>query len=603
MSAGQESGPEDPQGIPAQSDAVPSEAAPSDEDWANWRSGPGGYSRPVPPSPEPDATPHEEPDPHPEPAAGSLFEPRPSPDPQAPAAPVPPQPHFSHEEPLAYERAKPHAEPGVYERSRRHEEPRAQGSPGGYGTAAPDVPTPRNDPWAYTDPGSVDQSVRGEPMIGSGSPGGESPGRQDPAGHDPSTYRGARPYVGAPDEPSEAADKPHRGIEALGSYDTSKAGEEAVTYHEPGSYQGSGVYDKPAGYPAPAPAPGPSPGPGAGPGLYDEPGSHSGDAPGSTEYGVLGRYNSGLYGPSDDDEPGGYLQQDTGEGPDADDYGDFWRPPSNRGSGVHASRSGPQKVPEPPPLPGAPGTPGTPSPPGGTGDTSVYRRTPPRRQTSLLLAAAIVILVVIVVAVFFLFNNNGPSHHPSAGSTPSAGKSPTSKPSSSSPSSSSPPAAPPLTSADGHLGVPRSIGSLQLNPLLTNKFVGGSVRQQEANSFFIPDSDVTSGFYTKDPSTATFTASDPRLMFLVAYLAGAGNATSALHSFMTNHTFYGQYQISPGSMGGVAACGWLAQQSSPVAHCMWADANSYADFYAWNTRPAALAKTMLATRPQVELRK
>ena len=34
MSAGQESGPEDPQGIPAQSDATPSEAAPSDEDWA-----------------------------------------------------------------------------------------------------------------------------------------------------------------------------------------------------------------------------------------------------------------------------------------------------------------------------------------------------------------------------------------------------------------------------------------------------------------------------------------------------------------------------------------------------------------------------------------
>jgi hypothetical protein len=475
-------------------------------------------------------------------------------------------------------------------------------------------------------------------MIGSGppgsaAPGGGAPGGEDLAGYDPSTYRGARPYVGAPDHPdapdqpagydrpgeydrpSEESGKPHRGIEALGAYETAQAGEDAGAYHGPGSYQGSGVYDEPVAYQGPSsdpgPGPGPAPGPGTGPvpgtGLYAQlpvtysgdqppvtysgdqpPVTYSGDEPSGTEYGVLGRYNSGLYGPSDDDEPSGYLQQDTGEGPDADDYGDFWRPPSNRGGGAHASRTGPPPDPDAPPLPGAPG------------DTSVYKRTPVRRQAGFLLTTAIVVLVLVVVGVFFLFRSNGGTHHPTAGGSPSASKPATSAPPS---SPASAPPAPPLTGADGHLGIPRSIGSLQLNALLTQKYVGKSVVQQEANSFFIPYRDVVSGFYTTDPSAASFTATEPRLMFLVSYLAGSGNAKSALHSFMTNHTFYGQYQIQPGNMGGVAACGWLAQQPSPVAHCMWADANTYADFYAWNSKPAALATTMLATRPQVELAK
>ncbi|MGH3157468.1 MAG: hypothetical protein ACRDNF_12940, partial [Streptosporangiaceae bacterium] len=168
---------------------------------------------------------------------------------------------------------------------------------------------------------------------------------------------------------------------------------------------------------------------------------------------------------------------------------------------------------------------------------------------------------------------------------------------------SSPVSTPPsATGASGHLGVPGSIGSLLLNSSLTEKFVGSTFKKQEANSFLIADSDVVSGFYTANPTATKFSASDPRLMFVVAYLAGTGNANSALHEFMTNHTFTGQQQINAGSKGGVAACGLLPQQhASPVAHCMWADGNTYADFYAWNSSTSALAKTMIGIRPQVEL--
>jgi hypothetical protein len=91
-------------------------------------------------------------------------------------------------------------------------------------------------------------------------------------------------------------------------------------------------------------------------------------------------------------------------------------------------------------------------------------------------------------------------------------------------------------------------------------------------------------------------------MFLATYLDGTGNPASALHTFMLSRQFSGQRQVSAGPLGGVAACGYLGKtRGGPVPHCMWADANSYADFYGWGSSLSSLAKTMIAIRPQVEL--
>jgi hypothetical protein len=194
--------------------------------------------------------------------------------------------------------------------------------------------------------------------------------------------------------------------------------------------------------------------------------------------------------------------------------------------------------------------------------------------------------------VVLLLRHHGPSRPTAAGSSRHPGASGT-------PSSAPPPAA--RFGASGHLGIPAQISGLRLNPQLTLKFVGPSVRRQDANSFSVPAGDVVSGFYTANPSASTFTAKDSRIMFITAYLSGTGNIASALHGFMNNHTFYAQRQVSAGPQGGAAACGYLPQQPAPVAHCMWADHNTYTDIYAWNTTPAALARTMIAIRPQIEL--
>lgn len=346
---------------------------------------------------------------------------------------------------------------------------------------------------------------------------------------------------------------------------------------EPNAYQAPSSYEEPGTYEVPKPRPYVSgahyeppgepdglddshtPPTGTRPGSYDEPGSYSEP--------IDFRPDDADSGPRDDEEE------------EEDEYSSFWN--EGRGGGAHAaSPSGPVKIPVPPPP----------------GDTSVYRTSPPKRQFGFLVAVAAVIVAAAVAGVLLL-TRHSPAHHPAA----SGGSSTPASHTSSAPSTpvSTPPS---VTGASGRLGVPGAIGSLRLNSALTGKFVGTKVKNKEANSFLIPHKDMASGFYTANPAATSFSSSDPRLMFLVAYLAGTGNAHSALHEFLTNHTFTNQQQVSAGPKGGVAACGLLPQaHASPVTHCMWADGDSYADFYAWNSSPSALAKTMVGIRSKVEL--
>ena len=241
-----------------------------------------------------------------------------------------------------------------------------------------------------------------------------------------------------------------------------------------------------------------------------------------------------------------------------------------------------------------------PPPPPGPDGPGGHQRSGDIRPILFLAAVAAVIAVGAVVAAVLLTTHHGPAHH-AASSTPPAShpaRSPSPSPTPTPTQTHNPPS---QTGANGHLGVPGHIGPLKLTPALTDKFVGPKVRRQFANSFFIPAHDVVSGFYTTNPSATTFTSNDHRLMFLAAYLHGTGDAKSALHSFMTNKTFAGQHQVDAGPPGGKAACARLARQATPVAHCMWVDGNSYADFYAWNTSPSDLATTMRTIRPKVQL--
>jgi hypothetical protein len=459
-----------------------------------------------------------------------------------------------------------------------------------------------------------------EPDSGSGSGAGPGSGPAKPGSHEKPAPR--HPYQDrVPNQASPPPDRredfwaPRRSSESPRSYPPAESHEEPGTYQPPRSGPDPYSPSSPAAFsggssPAPEPsayqAPSyeepetyevPKPRPYVSAENYDPPAGY-GDSLAASGLGRPGDEDDDL-GSLDDlrsgadagepasfgepaaprtyDEPIDYRPDDADSGPRTDDEDDdfdrFWN--EGRGGGAHASPSPASRTPVPPPP----------------GDTSIYRTARPNRQYGLLAVVAAVVVAAAVVAGF-LFAGHSPSHHPTAGGKPSGARSPSSP-------VSTPPSA---TGASGHLGVPGSIGPLLLNSSLTEKFVGTTFKKQEANSFLIADSDVVSGFYTADPTATKFSSSDPRLMFVVAYLAGTGNASSALHEFMTNHTFTGQQQISAGPQGGEAACGQLPQaHASPVAHCMWADGNTYADFYAWNSSTSSLAKTMIGIRPKIEL--
>jgi hypothetical protein len=150
------------------------------------------------------------------------------------------------------------------------------------------------------------------------------------------------------------------------------------------------------------------------------------------------------------------------------------------------------------------------------------------------------------------------------------------------------------------VAAPARIDSLYFNPVLSRKYITNKLKNQLSYDFGSFPSGVVGGFYTQNPA-AKSPSHNYQLLFDVAYLAGAGHPGVAIKSFLDNHTLQSPVEIPAGPLGGRAGCSWVQVSSGRIAHCMWADKNTYADFYAWRTSPAALAKVMLAARPQIEL--
>jgi hypothetical protein len=223
-----------------------------------------------------------------------------------------------------------------------------------------------------------------------------------------------------------------------------------------------------------------------------------------------------------------------------------------------------------------------------------------RGMTWSLIAVGVVVAIVLgAVAGYTLTRGHGqPSRDSAAGGTQTSAT-PSGTGASTGPSTG-PSAGPPVVGADGTVAAPARIGSLHFNPVLTTHYITNKLKEQLATDFGSLPSGVVGGFYTSDPAAKT-TNRNYQLLFDVAYLAGAGHPNVAIRSFLNNRTLQSPVEIPAGSMGGKAGCSWLQVKSGRIAHCMWVDTNTYADFYAWQSSPAALAKTMLAARPQIEL--
>ena len=218
-----------------------------------------------------------------------------------------------------------------------------------------------------------------------------------------------------------------------------------------------------------------------------------------------------------------------------------------------------------------------------------------RKAWQLLALGTIVAVVAAAVAAYAITLDFGPSPRNTA-----AGSARSSAPPPDKASRPAPSAGPLVVGGDGNVAAPAQIGSLHFNPVLTNRYITGKLKQQVSDDFGSSPGGVVGGFYTSNPA-AKSTSRSYQLWFDVAYLAGAGRPDAAVRSFLASGTLQSPAQIPAGPVGGKAACSWLQVKSGRLAHCMWVDKNTYADFYAWRSTRAALAKTMLAARPRIEI--
>jgi hypothetical protein len=110
-------------------------------------------------------------------------------------------------------------------------------------------------------------------------------------------------------------------------------------------------------------------------------------------------------------------------------------------------------------------------------------------------------------------------------------------------------------------------------------------------------SDVKSAVYESGAAAAGST--EQIVMFIGGHLANAAPATS-IASF--TQKFPGASVVSPGSLGGQAACVEEASGTSDsVAMCVWFDSDSFGEFVSPTMNANSLSGVMRAMRPSVEL--
>jgi hypothetical protein len=107
------------------------------------------------------------------------------------------------------------------------------------------------------------------------------------------------------------------------------------------------------------------------------------------------------------------------------------------------------------------------------------------------------------------------------------------------------------------------------------------------------------GVYQKGNITAITEAANTQMfMFVGGKLAGA-DPTASIQNF--EHSYAGSAAVSPGSLGGQAACTETHLNGQSASMCVWFDNDTFGALVSPTMTTAKLASTMDAVRPSLEL--
>ena len=111
-------------------------------------------------------------------------------------------------------------------------------------------------------------------------------------------------------------------------------------------------------------------------------------------------------------------------------------------------------------------------------------------------------------------------------------------------------------------------------------------------------SDVNYGVYQMGSTSGTAAASTQMFMFVGGKLAGADPGASVANF---EQTYPGATAVSPGSLGGQAACTETHLNGQSASMCVWFDNDTFGALVSPTMTTAKLASTMDAVRPSLEL--
>ena len=122
--------------------------------------------------------------------------------------------------------------------------------------------------------------------------------------------------------------------------------------------------------------------------------------------------------------------------------------------------------------------------------------------------------------------------------------------------------------------------------------------QQVAKASSGQASDVVSAVYQQGGLSASAGGNAQIFMFVGGKLAGADPGASVANF---EHSYPGAQAVSPGSMGGQAACTTVVQKGQSSSMCVWFDNDTFGTVVSPTMTTAKLAATMDQARPSLEL--
>jgi len=145
---------------------------------------------------------------------------------------------------------------------------------------------------------------------------------------------------------------------------------------------------------------------------------------------------------------------------------------------------------------------------------------------------------------------------------------------------------------------PQTVDSYTRSANLEKQMKVDNQAQQIAQASSGQASDVVSAVYQQGSLSGTAGSSAQIFMFVGGKLAGADPGASVANF---EHSYKGAQAVSPGSLGGQAACTTITQNDQSSSMCVWFDNDTFGTVVSPTMTTAKLAATMDTVRPSLEL--